>query len=229
MLTVTPEILTGRTQNHLVKSEEFGVWLHAKMEAPFKHLHERAKRAGFDLRIVSSFRDFETQKRIWDEKALGKRPLLDSQGVLLDHTKLSPDEILSAIIRWSAVPGASRHHWGTDIDVYDAKALPEGYKIQLTPSEVNEGGIFAPLHDWLDHYMWEEGFFRPYEEDRGGVSPERWHLSYAPISQPYLNRFSESILRESLASVPLELKSTLESRLSEVFEKYVKNICPPVW
>ncbi len=35
-------------------------------------------------------------------------------------------ERVAAILVWSALPGASRHHWGTDCDVIDAAALPPG-------------------------------------------------------------------------------------------------------
>ncbi|NIM47861.1 MAG: D-alanyl-D-alanine carboxypeptidase family protein, partial [Gemmatimonadales bacterium] len=86
-------------------------------------------------------------------------------------------------LRWSALPGASRHHWGTDLDVYDLAARPEGYEVELIPEEVDAGGMFGPLHEWLDGRIAADaafGFFRPYERDRQGVAPERWHLSYAP-------------------------------------------------
>ena len=38
-------------------------------------------------------------------------------------------------MRWSAIPGSSRHHWGTDLDVYDAAAVTPDYQVQLTPQE----------------------------------------------------------------------------------------------
>ena len=37
------------------------------------------------------------------------------------------------ILEWSALPGASRHHWGSEFDVFDLAALPEGYRVQLLP------------------------------------------------------------------------------------------------
>ncbi len=36
----------------------------------------------------------------------------------------------------------------------------------------------------------EFGFYRPYAVDRGGVHPEPWHLSYAPLAQQALAAFS---------------------------------------
>ena len=49
-----------------------------------------------------------------------------------------------------AIPGTSRHHWGTDLDVYDAAALPADYRLELSPAEVAPGGLFDSLHRWLD-------------------------------------------------------------------------------
>ena len=42
--------------------------------------------------------------------------------------KLKPDEALNEIIRFSTVPGTSRHHWGTEIDIID-----EEFKINPDP------------------------------------------------------------------------------------------------
>jgi len=45
-----------------------------------------------------------------------------------------------AILHWSALPGASRHHWGTEIDVIDRAALADGRKAQLIPAEYGADG-----------------------------------------------------------------------------------------
>ena len=108
-----------------------------------------------------------------------------------------PKEIFEAILRWSALPGASRHHWGTDFDVIDGKRLSPEMKVALVPEEFAPGGPFCELHDWLDKNMEGFGFYRPYQTDRGGVSPERWHLSYAPLAKDYLNQLSEDMVRRA--------------------------------
>ncbi|MFN8580799.1 MAG: M15 family metallopeptidase [Gemmatimonadaceae bacterium] len=87
---------------------------------------------------------------MWNRKASGQLAVLDSHAQPMDITTLSARELVFAILRWSALPGASRHHWGTDIDVYDAAACPPGYEVELIPAEVDAGGMFAPLHEWLD-------------------------------------------------------------------------------
>ncbi len=148
-----PTILTGRTETHLCASadaEILGAQVHREVVGPFLALRAEARRAGFDLRILSGFRGFDRQLSIWNRKAAGELAVLDSAAVPLDIGALSEKELVFAILRWSALPGASRHHWGTDVDVIDAAARPEGYEVEFVPEEVDSGGMFGPLHDWLD-------------------------------------------------------------------------------
>ena len=56
---------------------------------------------------------------------------------------------MRAILHWSALPGASRHHWGTEIDVIDRAALLHGQLAQLVPDEYAADGVFAKLGLWL--------------------------------------------------------------------------------
>lgn len=220
-------ILTGRTDTHLVSLEGSTTRVHRDMAPAFRALRDEAATAGFDLRIVSAFRDYATQLRIWNDKATGKRPLLDDRSRPLEFASLRPEQIVFAILRWSALPGASRHHWGSDIDVVDGRAMPEGYKVQLVPAEVEAGGLFAPLHDWLDGALPRFGFFRPYAEDRGGVSPERWHLSYRPVAEPCFAAYDLPVLETVLRTGDMALKDVALANAKTIFQRYVRNITPP--
>jgi len=182
---------------------------------------------GFDPEIFSGFRSFDRQLAIWNNKATGKRAVLDSNAATIDIERLSDKELTFAILRWSALPGASRHHWGTDLDVIDAAARPEGYEVELIPEEVNSGGMFGPLHDWLDHNMAKFGFFRPYERDLGGVATERWHLSHAPVSTAFKRHLSIDVLRDTIAQSGIELKGAVLASLEEIYERFVININEP--
>jgi len=51
------------------------------------------------------------QAEIWNAKAAGLRPVLDANEQPIDTGTLSERELVFAILRWSALPGASRHHW----------------------------------------------------------------------------------------------------------------------
>lgn len=74
------------------------------------------------------------------QSARGERALLDDHGNPLLVNDLSPTEIMFAILRWSALPGCSRHHWGTDIDVYDANTQSPG-EVKLVSSECEDNGL----------------------------------------------------------------------------------------
>lgn len=226
--------LTGQTDLHIcsaANAELLGAGVHKDVLDPFLQLQGEARDEGFDLRIFSGFRDFDRQLGIWNRKATGKRAVLDSNAVALDIELLSERELAFAILRWSALPGASRHHWGTDLDVIDEAARPDGYEVELIPEEVNSGGMFGPLHDWLDERMTadsEFGFFRPYEWDQNGVAPERWHLSYAPVAAKNEQLLTIEVVRSTIQHADIELKEAVLEHLDEIFERFVINICGPL-
>jgi len=233
MSPATAAFLTGRTEDHLcpaADAERLGAPVHRDVVAPFEKLREAARKEGFDVRIESAFRGFDRQLGIWNRKAGGKQAVLDSNAVPLDIAKLTERELVFAILRWSALPGASRHHWGTDIDIFDEAARPEGYVVQEIPEEVNPGGMFGPLHQWLDERIaagTSFGFFRPYDRDRGGVAPERWHISYAPIATSWLAQLTTDVLRETVLRADLMLKEVVLHHLDAIYERFVINVNRP--
>lgn len=221
--TVSTDLVLGRddSANELIG----GIPVHRAIVAPLSALRADAAKAGFDLRLVSGYRSFDRQLVIWNAKASGTRAVLDSAGVQLDINTLSESELINAIMRWSALPGASRHHWGSDIDVYDAAAVGAGYAVQLTPDEVADSGVFGPMHQWLDLQFRNgggHGFFRPYGEDRGGIAPERWHLSYAPLAAKCELLASPSLLYEVLSVVSdLCLRESVLREFTKLYARYV--------
>ena len=215
--------LTGKDGSQLVELGE-GAQLHPQAAAAFRRLQAAAAEAGFQLAIASAHRSFARQCAIWDAKASGRRPVHDDAGEMVDLAALSAPEQAHAILRFSALPGTSRHHWGTDLDVYDAAAVPADYRVQLTPDEVAPAGPFGPLHAWLDARMAadrSEGFFRPYAQDRGGVAVERWHLSYAPLSVHCESMLDAALLRACWSGEELLLREVLEAELPALLARYV--------
>lgn len=228
MTELTAEQLTGRDESHLEFRDGRGL-TPACWEA-FDALQADAREAGFDLQVASAFRSFDRQRLIFNGKATGERTVHDDRGAPIDILSLPEVEQLHAILRFSALPGASRHHWGTDLDVFDAAACPPGYQVQLTPEEVVPEGIFGPLHAWLDQRMAAgeaHGFFRPYDADRGGVAVERWHLSFAPQSAGCEQRLSESMLAQTLADCELALADSVQAELPDLYQRYVRTVSPP--
>lgn len=228
---LTLDQLTGRDDSHLLALAG-GHRLQPAAAAAFTRLQLEAADAGFQLAIASSYRSYERQRLIWNGKAAGQRPVHDDAGNQVSVLALPAAERIRAILRYSALPGTSRHHWGTDLDIYDAAAVPADYALQLTPQEVADDGPFGALHRWLDARMEEgssEGFYRPYDRDRGGVAPERWHLSYAPVAVSCAGRLTAERLRAcwDRDAEPLLLREELEARLPELLAQYVE--VPPDW
>jgi LAS superfamily LD-carboxypeptidase LdcB len=219
--------LTGRARTHIIQRDDLRAALHERALEPFLDMRSDAAREGISISIVSGFRDFSAQQRIWDLKYRGERPLYDAAGSVREHAALTSTELIEAIACWSAVPGASRHHWGSELDVIDAAALPEGYRVALLPQEAEPGGVFHALHAWLDAHMGRFGFFRPYSTYRGGVFPEPWHLSYAPVSLPALDALTCELLESALAASDIEGKPDVLARLPEIHERYVINVDRP--
>ena len=219
--------LTGQARTHVVEISEPQCALHYEVVASFLAMKDAARADGIDLAARSSFRDFSTQVAIWNRKWNGQRPLYDRQGALLDRARLSDSETVDAILCWSAIPGGSRHHWGSDVDVIDAAAVPLGYTVELLPSEYASDGIFGRLSQWLDVNMRRFGFYQPYRTDRGGVSPEPWHLSYAPVAQDALESLSLSTLRRVLETSSIEGKTQVLARLPEIYTRFLLAVDSP--
>ncbi len=219
--------LTGQVRTHIVESGDPSCLLHLHVRTPFLALRRAAAAEGMDLAAASSYRDFQRQLKIWNGKYQGTRPMTDAAGRTIDAADLSPAERVDAILLWSALPGASRHHWGTDIDLIDRNATAPGYQVQLTRSEFATGGPFAALSNWLEVNAARFGFFRPFRGVRSGVQPEPWHYSFAPVAENARRDLSPQILRAALEAAPLAGKELVLERLEELHERYVARIDPP--
>lgn len=197
--------------------------LHKEIVEPFTCLRQQAKKAGFDLAIVSAYRDYARQLAIWNAKACGKRQLLDTMGRVLNCEQLNDREKLAAILRWSAIPGTSRHHWGSDIDIYDASRI-DRQQVRLIPEEVEKGGICADMHEWLTERIANNesyGFFRPYNRDSGGVAPEMWHLSYWPVSKQYMTQLTPDLMLKLWQESELMLLDELKTNITDIWSQFV--------
>ena len=223
---INADLLCGIDNKELVDVPSPHCQLHRAVVKPLLKLCDAARNAGFDLQVASSYRAFDRQLHIWNSKACGQRPVLDTAGQPLDIARLSERELVFAILRWSALPGASRHHWGTDLDVYDRSLIGEDYVVQLTVAETCGDGPFAAFHAWLSKELEENnpGFYRPYAVDLGGVSPEPWHLSYAPLANSYAQQLTETVLREHIMASDMLLKQTILDNLAEIYQRF---ICVP--
>ncbi|WP_104038586.1 M15 family metallopeptidase [Vibrio jasicida] len=229
---MTPEQLTGITDSHLQSTlvGQKAFMLHPEVADDLLKMIEAATEAGFKMEIASGFRDFHRQKAIWNGKFSGELPILDSNSQPLSKAELGDEEKLMAILRWSALPGGSRHHWGCDFDVYARNLLPQDTMLQLEPWEYLDGHQRA-FYQWLAANLGSFGFFFPYQQDLGGIAIEPWHISHKAVGQQCLAHLTPTLLKtqltqqnqiDSIAGIEVILNN-----LDNVVERFIQNITPP--
>lgn len=223
MTGISPSLLTGITSEHIHWfSENKG--LHHEALPAWCSLVASAKLAGFDLQIASSFRDFSRQLLIWNNKFTGKTPIKDSNNNIVTIANLSDETIVNAILLYSALPGASRHHWGTDIDVYAKNLIPTGKSLQLEPWEYQENGYLYPFYQWLQKNAPEYGFVFPYDKFRGGVAAEPWHISYHPLAQQYQAALDVKTITHVLEHADIYGKKAIINNITAIYQQYIINV-----
>ena len=83
------------------------------------------------------------------------------------------------------MPGTSRHHWGTDIDMNNFE------------NEYFESGQGLKEYEWLVANGASFGFCQVYtekdEKRPDGYQLEKWHWSYLPISKQLTNLAQEAL------------------------------------
>ena len=226
----TIEQLTGQDASQLVPLPEYlsskpGQIAHPEAIESLERLHQQAQSAGVPFVVLSSYRSFEDQKRIWNAKLRGERPIIKPDGEVLNLVSSSEIEAIEALMYFSAIPGASRHHWGTEFDIFPSSILNDEYQIKLLPEEFESGGYAEKLGAWLDNALPLEGFFRPYKTYRGGVAKEPWHLSFRPVAEQAANQSSEALILEEIKkNKALECRETLCDQFPQLYERFVTNI-----
>jgi hypothetical protein len=130
-------------------------------------MYNAAKLDDIELKIVSAFRDFDTQKWLWERKWKSDKNSITN---------------ITEIIKYSAMPGTSRHHWGTDIDLCN---LDNSWWSSVAGKKT---------YDWLLENASKFGFAQPYTANRSsGYLEEKWHWSFVEIAKCYQNNYKEKI------------------------------------
>lgn len=222
---MTPQQLTGKVTSHLVETVigQKAFLVHSQVSQDLQSLKQAATNAGFNFNIASGFRDFDRQLLIWNNKMAGHTDILDSSSQKLEPSRLSEYDKVLAILRWSALPGGSRHHWGTDFDVFDRCSLPQGTQLKLEPWEYHSGHQ-STFYRWLEDNLHQHGFFFPYAEDLGGVAVEPWHISHQPVAQQCLEDLKISILEREVSLAPILGKQTVLAQLEKIYNQFIANI-----
>ncbi len=219
---MTDSAWLGQSSNHLHWLDQRHA-LQPSALAAWTQLQTAARAAGFDCRLASSYRSFERQLALWNAKWQGDKPLYNAQGQRLDVAQCSDDEKLEAMLTWSALPGASRHHWGSDIDIYDANGFVSGGQLQLVPAEYQRGGPCYGLACWLQQHAARWDFAFPFAHYCGGVAVEPWHLSHLPSATLYLQRRHPAALKQALEQANIAGKTVILARFDALYRRYVCN------
>ena len=188
--TVDLEIIFGKSQSNLVGDS---IRLEVNTYKAFKKMEAAAKRDGIYLKIVSAYRGFERQKLIWNNK----------YEKFTNDFSLEPEKAISEIIRFSTVPGTSRHHWGTDIDIIDGN-FPDEENV-LVSEKFEKDGLFYKVKNWLDNNSENFGFYLTYTNDknRKGFEFEPWHYSYKPVSIKYYRALIKTDLKKIIQNLDI--------------------------
>ncbi|GAK87013.1 D,D-carboxypeptidase family protein [Vibrio ponticus] len=224
-MKMTPEQLSGVNNDHLaeIMFGQKAFLVHPQVVDDLLALKHAAAQAGYNLNIASGFRDFARQKLIWNNKMAGDSVILDSNSQPLDSQTLTTDEKIMAILRWSALPGASRHHWGSDFDVFDRDSLPKETQLQLEPWEYLSGHQ-ADFYLWLAGNLGKYGFFFPYQHDLGGVAPEPWHISHKQVASRCLQQLTLQHLQQRLSLSPVLGNEVVLEKLETIYNQFITNI-----
>ena len=219
--------LTGRARTHVQQYAQPRFAARPEVASAFLALRAAARGDGIDLLPIASYRPFDKQLHIWNRKFSGEAVLHDQQGLPVNPARLAPRELVRAVLGWSGLPGASRRHWGTDIDVFDRMAMPPGYRTRLLPQEAGPGGVYECLHAWLDKHIARFDFFRPYRIYRRGMYPEPWHLSHGPSADAALATYRDygvDLLASALREADMLGRDLVLEMLPDLFNDHVLDV-----
>ncbi len=185
------------------------IYLRKEVFRAFTKMYDSAKTCGIELKLISGFRSFEHQQRIWEGKWNGK---IAATGLNFSDPNLTDLKKAQIILNYSSMPGISRHHWGTDIDIID-----------LNPKyfETTKG---KKAYSWLKTNAKNFGFCQPYTAfdsiRSSGFWEEKWHWSYFPISDLMLKDYQRLIKYSDISG----FKGCWTADSLKVIENYVFNI-----
>ena len=183
-------------------STKTDIYLRKEAYDAFKRMREAALKDGVTLTILSATRNFDAQKAIWERK--WKRPQYEG--------KTDVERIVD-ILKFSSMPGTSRHHWGTDIDLNS-----------LEPAYFTTGkGLM--IYQWLCVHAADYGYFQTYtskKDGRSGYEEEAWHWSYMPLAGPMLKEYNRTITYSDLSG----FSGSKAAEKARVLEDFVNGIDP---
>jgi LAS superfamily LD-carboxypeptidase LdcB len=176
----------------------------------YEAMKKEARKKGIQLHITSAYRSYERQLLIWN----GKYDRYSTKG-------LKGLELIKKITEFSAMPGTSRHHWGTDADVFDLSVKQP--KNPLSPNHyVSNEGTYNKLYEWMSKNANRFDFYEAYTNDsaRSGYEFEPWHYSYQPLAVDYLASYNKLVRLKDTQTVELKGKKLIDETF---FKQYIAD------
>lgn len=164
-------------------------YLRKDVLAAFTAMRDAAAKDGVTLKVKSATRNFANQKRIWENKWTGETKIEGGKNAA--ETWKDPKERALTILKWSSMPGTSRHHWGTDID------------INAFENDYFAAGRGLKEYNWLTENAAGFGFCQVYTEKNAdrptGYNEEKWHWTYLPVAKQ-LTQIAEEKMTDDMIS-----------------------------
>ena len=175
------------------------IYVHKEVAPHLVKMIQEAGKEGVYLTIISGYRSFSDQKRIWERK-WAESPEKDERAKALQ------------IMKYSAMPKTSRHHWGTDVD------------INSVDNSYFESGRGLKEFEWLQKNAASFGFHNVYDNKassgRKGYEMEKSHWSYLPLSEKFLDYYNLLIQYTEING----FSGSNSAQECSVIEEYVNGI-----
>lgn len=216
--TVSKEYLLGKvipskdTNFNLIDAKytsKKNIYLRKEAYRAFVKMREAALKEGITLTILSAFRSYNEQKGIWQGKWTGK-VLYYGKNIATSYP--DPVERSKYVLKYSSMPGTSRHHWGTDMDF-------NSMELAYYKSETGK-----KMYNWLTENASKFDFCQPYTAKDStrltGYEEEKWHWSYYPLSSLYIKQYKEKITYDDLKG----FEGSETAKQIDVIKNYVLSV-----
>lgn len=163
-----------------------GMQIDSRIFDSYEALNKAAKKAGFDLTIISAYRSVAEQESI---VARDTQSYLD-QGFSEEESKKRAMEYLT-------VPGLSEHHTGLAMDVLEEGWYNDGNMLEEEFGETKAG-------KWLDENVCHYGFVIRYQKGKEkitGINYEPWHIRYVGKENAEYMKDHDLVLEEYVEQI----------------------------
>ncbi len=193
------------------------IYLRKRVALALRNVYKALKKdlPGIPFWITSGIRSYWQQKAIWEAKWTGKRKV---DGIKLNKVK-NRYKRAKKILKYSSMPGTSRHHWGTDFD------------LNILLNKYYTKGKGRILYLWLKKNMPKYGFCQVYNNNNRtqGYEEEKWHWSYIPIAKKlyidWLNLYGNNIIKLMKKSKFLGSKYKKILKLAPIYVREINQSC----